>query len=164
MNSDETRIQRLTTVYRNKASGTSQTGAWSDLTPATQALAGELPLQPGESPVLLSARDSATWCLLTTRRLLWSFNGDKQSLTYEEIETPALNLQEWSKRLQAPSEVWRTIEDVADRMEVTDQKGKMWTVVMEPGKAPVTGVYNALRAVVHDCRVAAKAATNGMSQ
>jgi hypothetical protein len=151
MNFDEARMLRLSTVDRQKAPHTSQTGSWADLMPAVRALVGELSLPQDELPVVLSARDASTWCLLTTRRLMWSHEGEQHALLYEKIEAPSLNLQEWTRRLQAPSAEWRTIEDVADRMEVADKKGNAWTVVMEPGKAPVTGVFNALSAVVHDC-------------
>lgn len=149
MNTDEARERRIHTLFKNTCSGTSHTGAWSEL-PLEVRNTAKTPLFAGEVAVVFSMANEFSWCLLTSRRLIWLFEDVVRDLAYEKIAAVRMNRKEWASR-RAKKLDWAEVYEFADRFELAARDGTQWIVPVQNGGGPLMGTMKALTTVIHDC-------------
>jgi hypothetical protein len=108
--------------------------------PIVEEILGGAALLEGEEALLANYRGSSGWCLLTTKRLIWSAQGSLSSLLWGDI---ALGWQPPEKSAQiVRGELSKN--DISD-LEVFDASGRRHVIQVEPGE-PYYMIWSAILA------------------
>ena len=124
--SEEYRARRAQHKFLQAAAPTLHTMPFFQMSPSQQAYLTKKCHSGGEGdlPVVVCFLDSDSWCLVTTRRVHWSCDGDYHSLLYKDIRQVG-----WSAGPKAARK--RTYVDQIDMWIETDE-GKVRTKNASP--------------------------------
>ncbi len=127
----------LVSIFRRKGEDGACTRLFDNLAPSQRStLLAELKLHESELPVIGSVEDSSNWLVLTTERLVWSIEGERQEVAADAIRDAMADLKQL-RRSEHSKLGMRQIQ------VVTMGDGE-YSIELEPG-GPLSGTWNVLK-------------------
>ncbi len=137
MTQNETIKSTMSAIFKRKGQGGLYTRLLDDLDHVQQKLLlKHLQLTNEELPVLGSAESDDTWMILTTTRVVWSSNGNIQSLHTDDIVDVVADF----RKLQATGHRKSQLRE----LQIVTASGQTRAFEVEPG-SPLIGVWNAMK-------------------
>jgi hypothetical protein len=126
----------LTAIFKRKGKDGSYTRLFENLEPSQrEVLLKEISLHDGELPVIGSAKGQDSWLIVTTNRIVWRYEGKRQTLSVHDIRHVQADFQKMiAAGIMMPQLRELQIETVGR---------ELLTIEVEEG-SPLIGVWNAL--------------------
>jgi hypothetical protein len=133
------RVDRVLSMFSKSGGNGDYTKPFSELAESTQAqLMTMLESDEGETAILASYRNSDSWVVLTSERLVWRDGETQMSLGWERIKNATIPMSALAG-LKSKAKTENAI------LEVATDSGKV-EVLVEAGK-PFSGFWNVLKMV-----------------
>lgn len=133
------RVDRVLRMFIKSGGNGEYTKPFSELTDSIQdELSSKLETGESETAILASYRDSDTWVVLTSDRLVWHDGDVQKSLMWEQIKNATIPMSALAA-LKSSAKVENAV------LEVTTDSGKV-EILVEAGK-PFSGFWNVLKMV-----------------
>ena len=138
-------------IFRRKGGDGAYTRLFDNLDPSQQStLVAVFQLRKSEIPVIGSVQDSDNWLVLTTERLAWSIEGERQEVAVEAIRDATADLKQLQRGAQSKLGM--------RHLQVVTMSDDEYSIDLEPGE-PLSGTWNVLKNLGARNRSRAKRAT-----
>jgi hypothetical protein len=138
-------------IFRRKGGDGAYTRLFDNLDPSQQStLVAVFQLRKSEIPVIGSVQDSGNWLVLTTERLAWSIEGERQEVAVEAIRDATADLKQLQRGAQSKLGM--------RHLQVVTMSDDEYSIDLEPGE-PLSGTWNVLKNLGARNRSRAKRAT-----
>lgn len=133
------RVDRVLRMFNKSGGNGEYTKLFSEFTDLVQdELSSKLGIGDAETAILVSYRDSDTWVVLTSERLVWRDGDVQNSLLWEQIKNATIPMSALAA-LKSSAKLENAV------LEVTTDSGKV-EILVEAGK-PFSGFWNVLKMV-----------------
>lgn len=133
------RIDRVLRMFSKSGGRGNYTMPFSELPDAIQnALSLKVEIAEVETPILASYRDSDTWVVLTSDRLVWCNGQAQESLMWQQIRDATIPMSAFAA-LKSSAKLENAV------LEVSTDSGKV-EILVEAGK-PFSGFWNVLKMI-----------------